>query len=371
MTGIAGTYFTSWEYDITTQSFQLGPIVVIGTDNSVVVDGVTIVGAMVFGTAVSWTSAAGNPSSAMVAFELSTSLNAMTFGGIYWMSGDDQPSAANFFGFNTQPQAPLNRWASTYYCYELAGGNNEPLGNLVISGTTAIFAGQTINNPIYTGLTTSADGTSTDTNELAWFTTDGNENNAAISFFSQDGFNFNGNIWAAGANRPVGSASTANNFFGTTQSAADADAVNVEAEAAHAVEEVAAAGALLAAMVLAAAAKIAELGVGGNDYFAVEALEAQARADNVENAAPAADEENDAGGDDDGGDDAGAGDDAAEAGGDDVLDDIVDAVADVLEVVADLLVVTPDTTPPNTKGRKSKNASGLSAKQLLDLKNGS
>jgi hypothetical protein len=349
MATIAGTYFTSWEYDISTESFQLGPIVVIGTDNSVTVDGVTMNEVLVSDIMVSWSNVGGNPSSAMLAFTFDSSLNAMTFGGDYWMSGDAPPSGTNFYGFNTQPQASLNNWANTYYSYELVDGNNDSLGNLVISGTTVTFAGQTINNPIYTGLYSNG----TDTNELAWFTTDGNENNVAISFFSQgDYLNFNGDIWGAGENRPVGSASAVNNFFGTTESASDADAVNAEALAANVAQ---AAAAAVAVQVVIAAAKAAM--AGGNN-------------DDAE-----ADDDNDA----DAGDEAEAGDEAAE-GGDEaadvaegVADVAVDAVEDVAEVLmvalAAILVVEPDTTPPDTNGHESKDASGLSAKQLMDLKN--
>jgi hypothetical protein len=350
MTSIAGTYFTSWGYDVTDSLYQLGPIVVIGTDNSVVVDGVTMTGAMVADTSVSWTSAAGNPSSAMLAFVFSSSVNAMTFYGYYWTSDDQQPPAVNFYGFDTQPQASLDSWAGTYYSYELVSGSNQTLGNLVISGTTVTFDGATINDPIYTGLYSNG----TDTNELAWFTSDGNESNVAISFFNSGGgfFNFNGNIWPAGASRPEGAASDVNNCFGTTQSAADADAVNAEADNAHNAE----AGAMMVAM-------------GGANQNAEQAEEVE-QAEEAEEAEEADEVE------------AEEADDAAE-GGEDVADEVVEGVADVAEDViegaaevlglalAAILVVEPDTTPPDTKGHKSKNASGLSAKQLLDLKNGS
>jgi hypothetical protein len=360
MASIAGTYFTSWEYDIPNQAYQLGPIVVIGTDNSVAVDGVTMSQAMVSGTMVSWSSAAGNPSSAMLVFQIGSTPNPTTFTGTYWMSGDDTPAGTNLYGFDSQPQAPLSTWANTYSSYEVADGNNESLGTLVISGTgTAItFAGTTIDNPIYTGVYDST--TQQDTNELAWFTTDGNENNVAISFFSQDdSFNFNGDIWAAGANRPVGPASTANNFFGTTQSTADADAVDDEANLAHAAE-MAAIGIALQVMAGAGAAvgtAMMNMGAGGNEGNAQVAQEV---AQNVEhNAAPA--EANAA--------DAGAG-DVGEAG--DALDDLEELAEDVgedlLEAVAGGVAQTPGTPPPGTRGRRSKDTSGLSAKELLNLK---
>jgi hypothetical protein len=357
MASIAGTYFTSWEYDITNQGYQLGPIVVIGTDNSVVVDGVTMNGAMVSGTMVSWSSGENNPSSAMLMFTIGTAPNPTTFSGTFWMSDEDPPSGTNFYGFDSQPQAPLSTWANTYYSYELVDGNNESLGNLVVADSTIIFSGTTIINPIYTGLYNSS--TQQDTNELAWFTTDGNENNVAISFFSQSsGFNFNGNIWAAGASRPVGSAASVNNFFGTTQSAADADAVDAESVVAHVAEAVAVG---LAVHAVFAAAKAA---IGGNNQDDA-ADEAEGAADNVDNdAAPAEEAVGDADGGEDGAGDDGAGDDAAD-GGDEALDDIVHVAEDLIGLAA-----TRNAAPSDTKGYKSKDASGLSSKQLLDLKDG-
>jgi hypothetical protein len=351
MASIAGTYFTTWESS--SKSFQLGPIVVIGTDRSVVVDGVTMNQAMVAGTMVSWSSAAGNPSSGMLQFLFDSSLDAMTCSGTYWMSGGNHPSAANFYGFNTRPQASLDTWAGTYSCAETVDGSEEALGNLVISGTTVTFAGRTISNPIYTGL--SANGT--DTSELAWFTTDGNENNAAVSFFSQgNGRNFHGNIWAAGANRPAGSASAVNNFFGTTRSDSDTDAVGAEANLAHAAE-MAAIG--IALQVMAGAAGMAMMNMNAGDTPAAIAQHAQMAAQNVEqNAAPAEAQALDGAGD------VGDTGDALED-----LEDIAEENAeDFVEAAAGGVAHTPGTTPPHARGGSSKKASGLSAKELLQLK---
>ena len=340
---LAGTYFTSWEFDVSSGSYQLGPIIVISSSNAVTADGVTINGAMVTSSGVSWSSSSNNPSSAVLQFSFSTSLNAMTFNGEYWPADSTQPSATNIWGFATQPSAPLSSWNDVYYCYESSGNTEESAGQIVISAPTVMFAGRTINNPVYTGL----DSSGTDTTELAWYTSDGNENNVAISFFdstSEPGVVlFNGNIWAAGAMRPMGAASSVNNFYGTTQSTADAAEVNQVANLAQAAEN-------------AAVNYAVQQAVGGNQQAADDANENEAADDDA-----AADAGDDAAAD-------AAGDAAADAGGDAALDVAAEVGLDLL--VAALLAVepTPDAkepvaTPPGTTKTK-----GLSAKELAALK---
>lgn len=369
---IAGTYFTSWESDPTTSTYQLGPIVVIGTDNSVTVDGVPMANPVVLSGNVTWLSAAGNPSSALLQFTFSSTYNAWTFTGIYWTTSDQQPQTSNFYGFATQPNAPLTTWSGTYYGYEGTASNQQSTGDVVIDGSGNVsFAGVQIINPIYTGLY--ANGT--DSNELAWFTSDGNENNVAISFFTQTTSSglanfFNGNIWPDGSSRPEGSPSSANNFFGTTQSESDAgNAVIAEiANAAHDVEN-----ALL--------------------FVAVEKMFANNKADN--------DADDD---DDDDDDDADDADDADDNAGDAGAPNVNDANQDVAQNVgqnaeenaqqANLNVgeqqqvqdnaaqadddagegagddAAGEATAPNdgTPRGRAQRATGMSARELLDLK---
>ena len=359
---LAGTYFTSWEYDIATNSYQLGPIVVVGSNNSVIVDGVTIKGATVSSTAIAWSSASGNGSSAVLAFAFSQSFDSMTFSGIYWTSGSSQPASTNIYGFITQSAflMPLEVWNDTYYCYENSDGNEQSVGELVVASPKITFAGKSIVNRIYTGLGQA------NTNELAWFTSDGNENNVAISFFfspSDAGVMlFNGNIWPAGQSRPEGAASSVNNFYGTTQSEADAEAVDALANEAQAAENLAVNLAMQEALNQAAKA-------------ANQADENEADDDNADDN----DLDNDV---DDAADDVDdAADDVADVA-DDAADDVEDAaddadVADVAEdaeVGADLaeavmaVPATPDASAPVTTPRRRRKASGLSAKQLLGMR---
>jgi len=287
------TYFTSWAYDLSSGSYQLGPIVVIN-DGTVTVDGVAITDVMSVGPMASWSISFGNPSSAVLAFTFSSTFNAMTFIGSYWL-GNIAPQGFNLFGFATQPSAPLSTWNGTYYCYETSGGSSQQLGNLVIDSPNVTFNGVPILNPIYTGLSSNGN----DTNELAWFTSDGNADNVAISFFvstsqSSDGVQlFNGNIWPDGSSRPEGAPSSVDNFFGTTQSAENAAVIEAAANMAQAGAQT--------------AVNMAE--IAAEDY-----------------AAPGADE-NDNGGD-------GAADDAEDDAADDAVDDAADDAGE--EAGADL-----------------------------------
>jgi hypothetical protein len=361
-TSVAGTYFTSWEYNTSTGSYQLGPIVVIGPDNSVAVDGVPINGAMVLPTSVSWLSGQGNPSSAQLQFQYSSQYSAMCFSGYYWTTADSQPSSVNIYGFATQPAVALSAWNNTYNCYESTDNSGEEsLGTLIISSPNVTFAGKTIINPIYTGLSASG----TDTCELAWYTSDGNDNNAAISFFNSTQTSgvqlFNGDIWPSNESRPEGNAQSVNNFFGTTQEASDdAQAAQVaqangDAQLAHAAER---------AAVGAAVGFLVHVGVG-QILAAANKADAQNAAENAgENAAAEEDAAEDDAAADAGDDAADAGEDAADAGedaADEVTDDLLDALAG--------LEIAPDGGSTPKKPRGLKKASGLSAKQLLALKN--
>ena len=335
---IAGTYFTSWQYDTTSSSaFQLGPIVVIGSDNSVTVDGVAITGAMVAGPTVTWQSSSGNTSSAMLQFSFSSTYNQYTFSGVFWMSTDNTPSASNFFGFATQPSAPLTTWNGTYNCYQSTSQGMQSLGELVINGSSVTFGGVAITNPIYTGLSSNG----TDTNELAWFTSDGNEYNVAISFFNSTSnagvVEFNGNIWPDGSTRPEGAPSSTNNFFGTTESTSEdnalVDEINNLAQAAQ------------NALVFVAVEK-AVAAMAGDDANKAAAQDAGANADRN-----AQDADDDAEDDED--------DDAEDDADDDDDDDDVDG---------EVATAPLPGKPPRVRARSPK-ASGLSAKELLALKN--
>ena len=361
-TSIVGTYFTSWAYDVGTKSCQLGPIVVIGTDNSVVVDGVTIKNPMVLPTGVSWSSAAGNPSSAFLIFANNSQLDAMCFTGTYWTTADSPPSGTNIYGFATQPAEGLSAWNNTYYGYETTSNNGqEPLGTLVISSPNVTFAGKTINNPIYTGLTSTSNNT--DVNELAWFTSDGNDNNVAISFFTSSQNTgvvlFNGDIWSSNESRPEGSPPSVNNFFGTTQKASDAAQnaqVNEIAQNAHDAER----GVAKDAVELLVDEALGDADDGDNQEIAQNA--GQQADNNAQEAQQEAAPNNEGGvGENEGG---GENEPGAQEGGEDALDE----VADTLDEAVGLAVPPDDRSAPPTRGASSK-ASGLSARQLLALKN--
>jgi hypothetical protein len=260
MTALTGNYFTRWQYDANTSDLQMGPIIVIGADNSVLVDGVLLKQALVSTGSVSWFSGLGNPSSALLQFSQSSDLQAMTFTGVYWLADEPQPSSNNFFGFNSQPSTALTAWNNVYHCYQLINGTREPAGELVVSSPLVTYNGKSISSAIYTGYTYQGN----DSNELAWYTKDGNDDNVAISFFhSTDDpgvLLFNGCIWAADAQRLVGAAGspeTASNFFGSTQ---DKDQVDNDANHAHHAQTDAATVTVTAVV---AAAAMNAAGIGG------------------------------------------------------------------------------------------------------------
>lgn len=229
-------YFTTWAYDVSTNSYQIGPVITI-TPTYVVVDGVTIE-VTCAGMMVWWygASGGGNGSNGLLEIAYSQVFNAYTFSGTYWMAGSPPPPGTNLYGFATQPSAPLSYWNGTYHCYQIFGGNIQEIGEIVIASPAVLWNRNSVNNPIYTGL--SANGT--DTAELAWFTSDGNPNNVAISFFvgtssPDNGVQvFSGNIWPDGKTRPEGAPSSVNNFFGTTQTTEEAVLVDQLANMAQA-----------------------------------------------------------------------------------------------------------------------------------------
>lgn len=331
MASFAGTYFTSWEY--APGDYQLGPIVVVG-DDSVTVDGVAISGLAAFNGVVWWSAGSGNPSSAMLIFASSSNLGGTTFIGSY--SPADSPATGyNLYGFATQPSQPLAAWNDTYTCYDISGGTMNAVGELVINSPDVTFLGQAIANPVYTGL--NANGV--DTAELAWFTTDGNQNNVALSLFSEsDAQLFSGAWWSAGSNRPEGSPSVVSNLYGTTQSGDQAAIVYVAAYDAQAVVN---AAINVATRVEADAGNPAAYEAGAENAGDDAAGDAAGNA--------AGDLEHQAV------DDAAA--DAGEAAGDDLLEAAIGGVVDRASQQAE------------TSGhRMSAQASGLSARALLGLK---
>ena len=350
MTPPVGTYFTSWQYDNASPSdFELGPILVVGSDNSLVVDGVTMKAAIVTSTLVQWSSMSGNPSSGILQFVFSQQLQAMTFNGIYWLQGQDPPASNNFWGFNTQPALGLASWNNTYHCYTSINKKNDPIGDLIVSSPTVTFDGKQIVKPIYTGLNNNGN----DTNELAWYTSDGNDNNVAVSFFnsaSQPGIQLlNGCIWDAGANRLVGAAglpANADNLFGSTREDqnemenANLNEVEMEAGEAHQAQVGGVAAAAVAALAAAAAAA-ANVGVDADNAKAAQDV-GKAQADEADEA------------------------DEAPDAADDDADDLEDATEDIAE---DVEGTTANLGKVDSTKRSSKRPTGLSAKQLLDLRN--
>lgn len=324
MTNLAGTYFTSWEYE--PGSYQLGPIVVIGDDNSVVIDGVTISGTIVYESWISWSSSSVNPSSGFLQFSKSPTLEAMTFVGSYGLGSNSL--SGSLYGYATQPTTPLSTWNATYYCYSTVGNLNY-LGELVIDAPNVTFLGQAIANPIYTGI--NANGT--ETTELAWFTSDGNASNVAISLFTpampgvESPLLFDGVNWSDGTNRPQGVPTSVDNLYGTTQ---DGDGAAVVFVIAQAVQDAVNAGINVA-------------------------MTAENAAEN-----PADAQDDDADGADD-----------AEGDAEDDADDAVadDAEADAGEGAgADLLDAAGGDVDRSAPVEPSRGTSGLSARELLALK---
>ncbi len=358
---ISGTYFTSVEYDIPNKKYNLGPIVVVDTsNNSVVVDGVTIKSPMVTATQVIWMDSAGNPSSGLLTFAESDSI--MTFFGMYYLSGSAQPSANNIFGFNSQPDSPISTWNGTYYTTQKTGGTSTSLDNIVVSGDTITFGSVTIKNPIYTGYQQS--------NELAWFTSDGNGNNVAISFTAsttQTGvLLFWGWIWQDGSTRPP---EDQTNFFGTTDS--DKNAADVAKDVGEAV------GAVVG--IAGLGYKAYKAAKAAREEGQAEAGEEEAAGDDAAAGEDAAQEGAEAG--QEAGEEAAAGEgeaeaateEAAEEAAEGTAEEIAETAADFLEgaaegAAADAVMGVPKHHNRPAKAKLPKAKSGLSAKDLLRLK---
>ncbi len=339
---ISGTYFTSIEYDIPNQKYNLGPIVVVDTsNNSVVVDGFTMQAAMITTTQVIWAENDNNPSNGILTFVESNGV--MTFFGYYYPAGTGQPSTENLFGFNTQSNTPLSNWNGTYYTTEKEGENSTSLANIVVSGSTITYGSATIKNPIYTGYE--------DSNELAWYTSDGNSDNVAISFVASTSdpgtLLFWGWIWD-GDIRPEANQA---DFFGTTSS---------EQDAAEVAQDV---GVAVGAVVGLAA-------IGNRLANAAKAAEQDGAAEVGEQDANAGDAgANEADADADAAGDAAADADAGADVGEEILataEDIGEGLLEGLALLAALGTsrrIDVDAEPEMTKAK-----SGLSAQGLLRLK---
>ena len=179
--------------------YTLGPVVILNSQTSLTIDGVSIKDFNLVGNDLLWSASNGNPSTASLTFYTS-SKGSKGFYGKYWTTGEDEPSDDNASG-ETISSAPLSSWNDKYYAADLVNGKWQNSGTLTVSDPTVTY-NKTIKGYTYGG------------NELAWTMEAGNAQNVVISFLNDSKGNpeFYGYKWTSGS-KP-----TTANFSGTKDS---------------------------------------------------------------------------------------------------------------------------------------------------------
>ena len=213
---IAGNYMTFIQGS--DGKWSSGPLIVIGQDTSVTVDGIAIVKPAI-GANVSWNASDGNPSSADLAFY--TNASGQSCYGKYAQGSGPLPSSPNLSGTAQAAPQQLSNWNGTYNTFTYDGSKWNKDSTLVVDGATVTYNGQQISNYIYTGV--AGTGGTKDLDQLAWFVSGGNADNAIVSLIVSGGYNtFAGVKWDSGA-EPA-----ANNFSGTTAPTPSPPTITVE-----------------------------------------------------------------------------------------------------------------------------------------------
>lgn len=210
--------FITYLQNLDTQEYYGGPNLVIDfTTYGVVVNGETIKNP-VFITIVStddivqistsWLASDGNPSSAAIDFYFQPSSLIGT--GKYTAGSGALPSSNNFTGMYAEQSTDLTAWNGNYSTY--VGTDYKEDDTLTISSPSITYKSKTINNYVYLVQTsTQKDGTVTQTCQVSWFESGGNDQNAIIGFSVSDGYAlFIGQKWNGSTQ------ATDYNFMGTT-----------------------------------------------------------------------------------------------------------------------------------------------------------
>jgi len=162
---------------------------------------------------ISWSASSGNASSANLLFYIQPEDN-ITGTGTYATGSDTLPTENNFTAMFALASTDLAAWNGAYNTYIPSGSSYKADGNtLKVSNPAITYKSKSINQYIYLVQTTQQeDGTTTQTCQLSWFTSGGNDQNAIIGFsISDEYYTFFGSKWD-GEKQP-----TDYNFMGTTQ----------------------------------------------------------------------------------------------------------------------------------------------------------
>ncbi len=222
MSTTSSYYITIYYPDGTISDGSYGPILeftITGSgmnDITAVSDGITINDPMQLTAEIMW-QMTNNPSSLQ--------LDSTTFEGVYQPSNGAAASTTNLIALLASKQTAFTEWSAVYNGFQEVSTSPKTvtsLGQLVVASSGVVtFAGTVIKNPIFLMQKTSQQ--SDPVYQLAWFTSDGNGENVAISFTTDSDDSstllFFGYLWSEGDNRPD---SPTYNFYGTTQNSTDA-----------------------------------------------------------------------------------------------------------------------------------------------------
>ncbi|UTA66561.1 hypothetical protein [Emticicia sp. 21SJ11W-3] len=231
--------FITYLQNLETKVYYSGPYLMVDfVSFSIVVNGETIKNP-VFLTETSadeivvidasWQAADGNASSAALKFYFQPASLIAT--GKYAAGTAALPSANNFTGMYATQSNDVSAWNAKYNTY-VGTSLDQQDDTLTVSSPTITYKSKNINNYVYLVLTsTLSDGTTTQTSQVSWFETGGNDQNAIISFSVADPYLiFIGQKWN-GSTQPIDY-----NFMGTT---ADQPPTNWMTDAIIATEEAA------------------------------------------------------------------------------------------------------------------------------------
>lgn len=221
-TSISANFITYLE-NVETNAYYGGPYLYVDfANNSVIVNGETIKNPVftivlsydtIVEISTSWLASSGNTSSANILFYIQAEDN-ITGTGTYVVGSDVLPDDNNFTALFAVASSDLSAWNGNYNTYVPSGSDYKPEDEvLVVNSPSITYKSKAINNYVYLIQTSKQeDGTVTQTCQVSWFASGGNDQNAIIGFsISGEYFTFFGEKWT-GDVQPVDY-----NFMGTTQ----------------------------------------------------------------------------------------------------------------------------------------------------------
>ncbi len=221
-TSISASFITYLK-NLETSAYYGGPYLYVDfANNSITVNG-EIIKNPIFTTVLSydtiveistsWLASSGNASSANILFYIQAEDN-ITGTGTYVTGSDVLPVDDNFTALFAMTSYDLSAWNGNYNTYVPSGSDYKAEGEVLsVNSPVITYKSKTINEYVYLVQTSKQDdGTVTQTCQLSWFTSGGNDQNAIVGFsVSGEYFTFFGEKWT-GDVQPVDY-----NFMGTTQ----------------------------------------------------------------------------------------------------------------------------------------------------------